>query len=96
MIDLYVYYKVRIEDAARLEPLVRRLQEQVAGIASGRARLLRRPGSLEGIQTWMEVYPAVSEPFAAELEAAAAGAGLDALIVGPRRAEVFVELTPCA
>ena len=96
MIDLYVYYKVRIEDAARLEPLVRNLQKQVAGVAYKGAQLKRRPGSPDGLQTWMEVYPDVSESFAAALEAAAAGAGFGALIVGPRRAEVFVELTPCA
>ncbi|MDB5745316.1 MAG: hypothetical protein JWP72_164 [Massilia sp.] len=93
MIDLYVYYKVRIEDAARLEPLVRSLQ---ARVGPGGARLMRRPGSRDGLQTWMEVYPDVPESFAAGLEAAALDAGLDALIAGPRRAEVFVELTPCA
>lgn len=91
MIDLYVYYKVRDEDAARLEPLARRLQLGCSG-----AQLMRRPGSRDGLQTWMEVYPGVTEAFAAALEAAALGAGFDALIVGPRRAEVFVELTPCA
>ncbi|MET0982745.1 MAG: DUF4936 family protein [Telluria sp.] len=93
MIDLYVYYKVRDEDAARLEPLVRRLQAEVA---AGGAQLKRRPGSRDGLQTWMEVYPDVTEAFAAGLEAAALGAGVGALIAGPRRAEVFVELTPCA
>jgi hypothetical protein len=93
MIDLYVYYKVRDADAARLEPLVRRLQ---AGAGAGGAQLKRRPGSTDGIQTWMEVYPGVTETFAASLEAAALEAGLDGLLAGPRRAEVFVELTPCA
>ncbi|MFC5462895.1 DUF4936 family protein [Massilia niabensis] len=93
MIDLYVYYKVRDEDAARLEPLVRRLQ---AGLADGAAQLKRRPGSRDGLQTWMEVYPDVNEAFAPALEAAALDAGVDTLVAGPRRAEVFVELTPCA
>ena len=93
MIDLYVYYKVRDEDAARLEPLVRGLQ---AGLGAGGAQLKRRPGSRDGLQTWMEVYPEVGEAFAAALEAAALDAGVGALIAGPRRAEVFVELTPCA
>ena len=93
MIDLYVYYKVRDEDAARLEPLVRRLQ---AGLAPAICQLKRRAGGSDGIQTWMEVYPGVDEAFAAALEAAASDAGLGGLIVGPRRAEVFVELTPCA
>lgn len=93
MIDLYVYYKVRNEDAARLEPLVRSLQ---ARVAPGGAQLKRRPGSRDGLQTWMEVYPAVSEGFAAVLEQAAVDAGIEPLIAGPRRAEVFAELTPCA
>ncbi|MGX4643006.1 DUF4936 family protein [Massilia sp. SYSU DXS3249] len=93
MIDLYVYYKVREEDAARLEPLVRRLQ---AGLAPAPCQLKRRPGSSDGVQTWMEVYPGVDEAFAAALDSAASEAGVDGLIVGPRRAEVFVELTPCA
>lgn len=93
MIDLYVYYKVRSEDAARLEPLVRGLQ---ARLAPAGCQLKRRPGTADGLQTWMEVYPQVSEAFAAELEAAAAEAGFGALCAGPRRAEVFVELTPCA
>ena len=93
MIDLYVYYKVRDEDAARLEPLVRGLQARVAACG---ARLMRRPGSKEGVQTWMEVYPGVTDAFAARLEAAALEAGLEGLIAGPRRAEVFLELSPCA
>ena len=93
MIDLYVYYKVRDDDAARLEPLVRGLQ---AGLAVDSAQLKRRPGSRDGLQTWMEVYPDVTEAFAANLEAAALDAGAGTLIAGPRRAEVFVELTPCA
>ena len=54
MIDLYVYYKVRDEDAARLEPLVRGLQARVA--ASG-AQLKRRPGSKDGVRVkaWVTV-----------------------------------------
>ncbi|MEN3276781.1 MAG: hypothetical protein V7631_2571 [Massilia sp.] len=93
MIDLYVYYKVRDAQAAHLEPLVRALQ---ARLDRPGAQLKRRPGSTGGLQTWMEVYPGVPGAFAGELSAAAAAAGIDALIEGPRRAEVFVELTPCA
>ena len=92
MIDLYVYYKVRDEDAACLAPLVRSMQARLG--ASG--VLKRRPGSKDGVQTWMEVYPGVTDAFAAQLEAAALEAGFDGLIAGPRRAEVFVELNPCA
>ena len=51
-------------------------------------------GYLEG--TYSEVYPAVTEAFQAALEDAAREAGLDASLAGPRRAEVFMDLTPCA
>jgi hypothetical protein len=46
------------------------------------------------MQTWMEVYPRVTDAFASDVERAAAQAGFDGLIAGPRRAEVFVDLTP--
>jgi hypothetical protein len=42
----------------------------------------------------MEVYPGVPDVFADEVERAAAQAGFDGLVQGPRRAEVFVDLTP--
>lgn len=96
MIDLYVYYKVRDADAARLEPLVRALQARLARECGVIASLKRRPGSKEGLQTWMEVYPGVAGPFADRLDAEALNAGLPGLIEGPRRAEVFVEFTACA
>jgi hypothetical protein len=92
MIDLYVYYKVREENAARLEPLVRTMQARL-GAAH---QLKRRPEAKEGMQTWMEVYPSVDDGFAARLAGAAQAAGMDGLIEGPRRAEVFMDLTPCA
>ena len=94
MVDLYVYYKVRDEHAAALLPLVRALQARVAG--PGAVRLQRRPDSRDGLQTWMEVYPGVPGTFAATLEAAVDGAGLDGLVEGPRRVEVFTEFPPCA
>jgi len=94
MVDLYVYYKVRDEHAAALLPLVRALQARVTD--PGAARLQRRPGSRDGLQTWMEVYPGVPETFAAALETAVHDAGLDGLVEGPRRVEVFMEFPPCA
>jgi hypothetical protein len=96
MIDLYVYYKVREQDAAALAPRVRAMQ---AALAVSH-QLKRRPDGKDGLQTWMEVYPGVSERFASELEQAATQAALDTFISGPRRAEVFVDLhqepNPCA
>ena len=94
MIDLYVYYKVREEHAERLASLVIAFQATMR--EAGAARLLRRPESKDGLQTWMEVYPEVPEDFADALETAALGAGFAGLIEGPRRVEVFVEYPPCA
>jgi hypothetical protein len=94
MVDLYVYYKVRDEHAERLAPLVCALQARV--IQPGHARLLRRPDSKDGLQTWMEVYPDVPLDFAAGLEQAVASAGLEGLVEGPRHVEVFMEIPPCA
>ena len=66
-------------------------------------RLKRRPEARDGLQTWMEVYPAVDAGFASMLAGAVHAAGLDALLAGPRHAEVFMDLplpgaeaTPCA
>lgn len=96
MIDLYVYYKVRDEHAAHLEPLVRAMQAHLAREAGVAVQLKRRPEGRDGLQTWMEVYPGVADTFPALLETAALDAGLAPLTEGPRRTEVFVEFTACA
>jgi hypothetical protein len=96
MIDLYVYYKVRAIDAAALAPRVRALQADLAARHGVRGQLKRRPDARDGLQTWMEVYPAVDAGFEALLAAAVAGAGLEAQLAGPRHAEVFMDLDPCA
>jgi len=94
MMDLYVYYKVRELDAAALAPRVRAMQAALAASHGVAKQLKRRPEARDGMQTWMEVYPGVPDAFADALERAATQAGVDALIAGPRRAEVFVDLTP--
>jgi len=100
MIDLYVYYKVRELEADALAPRVRAMQAALAAGHGVAVQLKRRPGSKDGVQTWMEVYPGAPDGFEAVLAQAALGAGLDALPDGPRRTEIFVdlkpELTPCA
>lgn len=101
MIDLYVYYKVREDGAAALAPRVRALQDEVAARLGVRGQLKRRPGARDGLQTWMEVYPAVDEGFAARLAEAVDRSGLEPLLAGPRHAETFTDLpcgenTPCA
>jgi hypothetical protein len=96
MFDLYVYYKVRDEHAARLEPLVRAMQASLSGRLPGAIQLKRRPEAKGGIQTWMEVYPNADDAFCAALAQAEREAGLGALLEGPRHSEVFTDLTPCA
>jgi hypothetical protein len=90
MTSLYIYYRVRAENAARLGPMVRAMQ---AGFGTG--TVMRRPGEKDGLQTWMEVYPDAGSDFAAQLDASVAESGMLALIEGPRHTEAFVEL-PCA
>lgn len=90
MMDLYVYYKVREEDAAALAPRIRTVQVQLAG----GALLQRRPETRDGLQTWMEVYPGVDEAFGTRVEQAVRDAGLGGYIQGPRRSEVFIDLLP--
>jgi hypothetical protein len=92
MIDLYVYYKVRADDAAALAPRVRAMQAALGT----EALLKQRPDTGTGLLTWMEVYPAVPEGFSATLEQAALAAGLLAFTEGPRRSEIFTDLKPCA
>jgi hypothetical protein len=99
MMDLYVYYKVREQDAAALAPRVRAMQAALAREGAAvqpnfqlNFQLKRRPETRDGMQTWMEVYPVVDGAFLARLDDAAAQAGLAGLIAGPRRAEVFVDL----
>jgi hypothetical protein len=94
MIDLYVYYKVRELDAAALAPRVRAMQAALAAGHGVAVQLKRRPGSKDGLQTWMEVYPGAPDGFAEALAQAARDAGLGALPDGPRRTEIFVDLNP--
>jgi hypothetical protein len=101
MLDLYVYYKVREGEANALAPQVRALQRELAARYKVHAQLKRRPGARDGLQTWMEVYPAVDEGFAAQLAEAVAQAGLEPRLAGPRHAEAFIDLPsgeapPCA
>jgi len=96
MVDLYVYYKVRSIDAARLAPMVHAMGNRLAQDAGVRVALKRRPEDKDGLQTWMEVYPGVTDAFDAVLAQAVANSGIEALLAGPRRLEIFTDLPPCA
>ena len=98
--DLYVYYRVRSGDADSLLPRVRALQAQLAAAHGVAPQLKRRPpatdGSGDGVQTWMEVYPATIPGFADVLAQTAGTFDLAPLIVGPRHTEVFMDIASCA
>jgi hypothetical protein len=95
--DLYVYYKVQAAQAAGLQGAVIAMQSALAAAHGVAPQLKRRPEPPGGVQTWMEVYPAVAgDAFPAALDAAVAEAGLARWIAGPRHVEIFEDLPPCA
>jgi hypothetical protein len=96
MVDLYVYYKVREENAARLAPIVQAMQARLSAGLVAQPQLKRRPDVKDGLQTWMEVYPGADAVFRDALLDAERSARWDGLIEGPRHTEVFTDLTPCA
>ncbi|GGC15612.1 DUF4936 family protein [Pseudoduganella buxea] len=90
--DLYIYYKVRDADAPVLRERILALQQSLAGEHGVAGQLKRRPGSKDGLQTWMEVYPRTGEAFGEAVERAFAGTGITALLASPRHIEVFTDL----
>ncbi|MES2264952.1 MAG: DUF4936 family protein [Pseudomonadota bacterium] len=95
MNDLYIYYQVRQADAAALQGAVTSMQAALVSGFGISPQLKRRPQPQDGLQTWMEVYPAAPEGFEAALAAAVLHAGLSSLIAGPRHTEVFMDVSPC-
>ncbi|HEV7815642.1 MAG TPA: DUF4936 family protein [Janthinobacterium sp.] len=96
MIDLYIYYQVRESDAAALLVRVREMQVELGARHAVLPSLKRRPDVKDGLQTWMEVYPATGDGFPAALESAVLDAGLAGLTAGPRHCEVFMDVITCA
>jgi hypothetical protein len=104
MTDLYIYYRVQDGDVAPLQAQVRAMQERLAQSHGVAGQLKRRPGSVDGLQTWMEVYPATPGGFDAALALAVQQGGLQALTVGARHTELFTDvvtdtdkgIAPCA
>lgn len=95
--DLYVYYKVQAAQAAGLQVAVIAMQSALSAAHGVAPQLKRRPQAVDGVQTWMEVYPCVAGAgFLDLLDAAAAQAGLARWIEGPRHVEIFEDLPPCA
>ena len=96
MADLYIYYQVRDEHAAALAPRVRAMQAALAARHGVAGQLKRRPEARDGLQTWMEIYPATGAGFDAALGSAVQEAALSELIEGKRHTEVFTDLITCA
>lgn len=96
MADLYIYYRVLDEHAALLAPRVLAMQARLAAAHAVSGQLKRRPGAADGLQTWMEIYPATGAGFDVALAAAVQDAALSDLIDGKRHTEVFTDLSPCA
>lgn len=96
MIDLYIYYQVDDSNAAPLQALVTGMQRALLASHGVAGQLKRRLDAKDGVQTWMEVYPAAPQGFAAVVDAAARQAGLLELSDCARHAEIFMDLSPCA
>lgn len=93
MRELFVYYRVRADDAEAALVLVRGLQAALMARHPGLvARLLRRPEETLGLQTWMETYAMAGSGIEPALQAAidAQAGTLTPLLDGPRHTEVFV------
>ena len=97
MRELFVYYRVRETDAHAARAAVLGFQDRLrVRHPELSARLLRRPGAIDGRETWMETYAAdprqglggVDVELQAAIEAEAA-AVLQPWLDGPRHTEVF-------
>jgi hypothetical protein len=97
MRELFIYYRVRLIDAAAAEAAVKDFQAELRQqFPQLIARLLRRPETTDDRQTWMETYstdplrdPAgISSGMQSEIEARALA--LLSMLDGPRHTEVFM------
>lgn len=93
MTDIYVYYRVREENAPELRARVLSMQAGLAARFKVAASLKRRSDEPGGSQTWMEIYAAAPEGFLPVLHEAVREAQL--AIDGERHVETFVDI-PCA
>lgn len=94
--DLYIYYRVRREDAQTLQRHVEAMQRCLSQEYGIVIQLKRRPEEKEGRQTWMEIYQAIPAGFDTALEHAVMQAGLTGLIDGSRNVEYFLDVSSCA
>ena len=94
--ELYVYYRVPVDEAEALQLAVTEMQERLRRENPGlQARLLRRTDQAAASDTWMETYAVspdcnaggVTEALRATIEQHAAA--WQHLCEGPRHTEVF-------
>lgn len=97
MRELFIYYRVAVGNLTAASAAVSEWQSQLRRRhPTLSARLLRRPETLDGCETWMEIYSTdpmidaagITAERQAEIEAGAVV--LAALIEGPRHAEAFL------
>jgi len=94
--DLYIYYRVSLNNASLLQQRVAAMQAQLSQQYKVAAELKRRPQARDGMHTWMEVYLDVPDGFESVLKVALADNQLETLLDGPRHTEHFLDLSPCA
>lgn len=94
--DLYLYYRVSLENTAVLQQRVSVMQAGLAQQYKIATEFKRSLQANDGMYTWMEVYLDIPDGFELALKAAVAELQLDALIDGPRHIEHFLDFSPCA
>lgn len=94
--DWYVYYRVRVECAHKLQVRVAAMQNFLLRACTVNGTLKRRRQARDGRHTWMEIYTAVPENFEAILGSAVLAAKLGELIDGERHNEQFWDPESCA
>lgn len=95
-IELYIYYRVRAENAEALRSRVTDMQRCLSRDYGIVTALKRRPEERDGLQTWMEIYQSIPADFECVLDRAILQSGLPALIDGQRHTEHFVDVSSCA
>ena len=94
--DLYIYYRAAVIDAPAILVEAAALQRLLHDACGVQSTLKRRPEAVDGRHTWMEVYYAVPEDFARQVERMLSQTGLISLVDGTRHTEFFLDCPPCA
>lgn len=87
--DYYIYYKSKEEDAHLVIACVQQLALLIAPHLNTKIQLQRRPQAVDGIVTWMEIYPDAPQHFERILSDAVNQSELSKYIVSERHIECF-------